>query len=206
MFRDAVGCLGLRDILWDLDGRCEGMAEDFSMWLRAARHVLGLNVKSVARALRLSDKTLTQVERFATEMKGNAGELVQFYEDLGLEFQRDANGDIVGVNSSPNIHRLVIKAEDSDPDGTIERLCRHMRHVGGMAYNLKLTNKGVAARFDTIDVHFPVSTRIMVRDRLERWFDEERQDGPKSKKGRLKLIRPDGKETVINKKNVKELI
>ena len=182
------------------------MAEDISMWLRAARQVLGLGLKAVARALRIADKELTLLEKFTTEVQGYAAELVQLYEDYGLEFRKDKDGSIIGIDPSPKINRLMIKAEYANPDAAIQRLLKHLRHVGGMGYNLKLTNKTAGSRFDTIDVHFPVLTRIMVRDRFEAWFDEEGKAGPGRDKGRLKVVHPDGKETVMNKENVRQFV
>ena len=142
--------------------------------LRSARALLHLNVKAVARAFRVSDKTLTQLETFITSAdEAKAGELAEYYQDLGVKCGND--GAVLTRAASP----LVLTASDSpNPPAVIDRLTKALRHVGGLAFNLKRTNKVTASPYDTIEMQFPIVTGRMVRDiLLERVKEEEGLDG-----------------------------
>ena len=175
------------------------MSAEFAACLKGARAFLQLNVKSVARALRMSDKTLTDLEKDATEGESKAEVLAQFYEDLGLLFTMEGNRR-VGVVLTTNARRVVISAKEyTDPPATVERLCKAMRHVGGLAYNLRTYDKTKSSVSDTMECHFPITTRTMVREILCRWFEEDEESGEKAT---LIVVQPNGEEIELNRENV----
>lgn len=138
--------------------------------LRSARALLHLNVKAVARAFRVSDKTLTQLETFiASEDEAKAGELADYYHDLGVKCGK--KGAVLTRAASP----LVLTAiRSTNPPAVIDRLTNALRHVGGLAFNLKRTNKFLGSPYDTVEMQFPIVTQRMVRDiLLERVKEEE---------------------------------
>ena len=141
--------------------------------LRSARALLHLNVKAVARAFRVSDKTLTQLETFITSAdEAKAGELAEYYQDLGVKCGN--GGAVLTRAASP----LVLTASGSNPPAVIDSLTKALRHVGGLAFNLKRTNKFTASPYDTIEMQFPIVTGRMVRDiLLERVKEQEGLDG-----------------------------
>ena len=155
------------------------MSEKTAAYLEAARALLQMNAKSVARALRMSDRTLSQMERFAGKTHPKLPEIIELYRDLGLkvDVSEDRKGaiEIVGIALQDDVRRVVLTADQSDsrPGETITRLQKKMRHVGGMVYNLKILDRGKAAAHDTIEAHFPLPTRNMVRDILIDWLETE---------------------------------
>ena len=174
------------------------MSEECASYLRAARALLHLNIKSVARALRFSDNTLTQLERWADEEGPREKDLVQFYVDHGLEFKWDGKR-IAGVVLTKDVNPLVLTLRKyAAPGEAIRRFCKELRYVGEVVYNLKLLDKTKASgAYDTIEVHFPVPTRRMAREILCRWFDTE---------GAIEIIDSDGEITVMNKANVEKFL
>lgn len=170
-------------------------------YLRGARALLGLNVKSVARALRYSDKTLKDIERSADGRNRKVKALAQFYEDLGLKFAW-VGLSIEGVDWTREVRPLVLCFKDyDDAAATADDFCGKMRYIGGFAYNLKLTDKTKASPYDTVEAHFPVVTRHMARELLGSWLGEKAHD-----KG-LQLLPNDGGDAVpVTKDNFQNLL
>ena len=169
------------------------MTAECASYLRGARALLNLKIKSVARALRFSDKTLTQLERDADEREPKARDLIQFYEDLGLHFTREGPR-ITSVVLTDYVNLLVLSLrKHGTPDQAVDRLCNEMRYIGGLVYNLKQVDKTKASKYDTIEVHFPVPTRGMAREILCRWFEEE---------GGIEVMDNDGNAVSMTRENV----
>lgn len=148
-----------------------------AMYLSAARACLQLNVKSVARALRVSDRLVTRVEQNSKESEPFVKQLLLMYEDLGLEFQLDSSGSseskkVQGIVIR-NVKRLVLTAQDArNPEEIIDELLMRMRHIGGLVYNLKVLNRSTASQYDTIEIHFPVAVRGVAHSILHDWVDD----------------------------------
>ena len=151
--------------------------------LRSARALLHLNVKAVARAFRVSDKTLTQLETFISKAdEAKARKLAEYYADLGVECGN------AGAELTRAADPLVLTASGcANPAAVIDELRAALRHVGGLASNLKRTNRVTASAYDTIEMQFPIVTGDLVRKILRKCVDEE--------KG-LAGMYPDGTTTV----------
>ena len=158
-----------------------------------------MNVKSLSRALRVSDKVVTQLEQVADENKdARVKKLILFYEDLGIEFRREndePNGNVIGVVLR-DVRKLVLTAaHEANPEKLINDLLMGMRHIAGLIYNLKTTDKSKASLYDTIEIHFPVPVRGMARDILCKWLDRESP---------FKIVLPDGEEIPMNKSSIEQ--
>lgn len=164
--------------------------------LRGARAYLDMNIKSVASALRMSDRTLTALEKYADEDDPKVAELVEFYENLGLRFVREG-GTISGILHSDEVRKLVISASNGpNPDEDIESLQKAIRIINGLVFNLRRVDRTKADIGDTLEVHFPVSARNFVLDILGKWASD---------KPYVELHEPDGRKARLAKLNLETL-
>ena len=156
----------------------------------------------------MSDRTLAQLEKFADHNdrreRSKIDRILQLYKDLGLEISGTEHPDTISMALSHRVRRVVLSARNHpNPDEVIEKLCNKMRHVGGFVYNRKLADRGKANSCDTIEAHFPVPTRVMVRDILYEWLDTETRD-------QLNLILVDdrGREVAesLTRQNIREAL
>ena len=138
--------------------------------LRSARALLHLNVKAVARAFRVSDKTLTQLETFITKAdEANARKLAEYYADLGVKCGN------AGAELTRSADPLVLTATGcANPGAVIDNLRKALRHVGGLAINLKRMNRVTASPYDTIEMQFPIVTGDLVCQILRKYVEEEK--------------------------------
>ncbi|MDA5558690.1 hypothetical protein [Shimia sp. MMG029] len=170
---------------------------DIASSLRSARAYLDMNVKSVASALRMSDKTLTQIEKFGDPDDPKVAELIDFYEDLGLKFVREGK-EIRGILHSDEVRKLAISAaKGPNPDEDIESLRRAVRIINGLVYNLRRVEKTKANIADTMEVHFPVSARDFVKKIISDWLSERPY---------VEIISPDGKKQTLDKGLIEKLL
>ena len=169
-------------VIWLVDGRGHDTSRIQASYLRAARSILNLDNKSVARGLRISDRTLTRLEQFASPDDERVARIFQFYEDLGLKFVREesANADgetiypVAAITRTDDVNQVVLRTKDSpDPAAAIEKLCTGLRHIGGLVYNLRLEDKGTASAFDTMEAHIPVPARVLARHILNSWVADK---------------------------------
>lgn len=169
-------------------------------YLRGGRALLGLNVKSVARALRFSDKTVTDMEKSADGENGKVQALVQFYEDLGLKFTC-VGYSIEGVVWTRAVKPLVLCFRGYDNAAAmVDDFCKRMRYIRGFAYNLKLTDKTKASAYDTVEAHFPVVTRNMARELLGGWLADDTH-------AHLELLSNDGSlQVTMTKDNLQDIL
>jgi len=164
--------------------------------LRSARAYLDMNVKSVATAMRISDKTLTQIEKYADEDDPKVADLVDFYESLGLRFVREG-GRITGILHSDEVRRLVISAaKGPNPDEDMASLQKAIKIINGLVFNLRRTDKTKANISDTMEAHFPVSARPFVTEILGKWVAERPY---------VELLEADGTRTSPNKTGFKSV-
>lgn len=169
---------------------------DIASSLRGARAYLDMNVKSVSSALRISDKTLTALEKYADEDDPKVAELIEFYENLGLRFVRE-DGAIAGILHSDEVRKLVISASKGpNPDQDMESLRRAIKIINGLVFNLRRVDRSKANVADTMDVHFPVSARNFVFEILRKWAHD---------KPYLELHEPDGRRAKLSEQNLEAL-
>lgn len=169
---------------------------DIASSLRGARAYLDMNIKSVASALRMSDKTLTALEKYADEDDPKVAELIDFYENLGLRFVRE-EGTITGILHSDEVRKLVISASNGpNPDEDMESLRKAIRIINGLVFNLRRVDRSKANIGDTMDVHFPVSARSFVLDILGQWAAD---------KPYVELHEPDGRKAKLSERDLATL-
>lgn len=164
--------------------------------LRGARAFLQMNTKSVARALRVSDRVVTKLELDANEDDPHAAQLIMFYEDLGVRFLKEC--ETIRSIAPNNVKKLVLSASGhANPDESINKLLTYLRHIGGLVYNQKTLDKTKASRYDTIEVHIPVPVRVLVREILRVWCQTEPA---------LEIHFSDGSVTNLTEANVDNLL
>lgn len=169
---------------------------DIASSLRGARAYLDMNIKSVSSALRISDKTLTALEKYADEDDPKVAELIDFYENLGLRFVRE-NGTVTGILHSDEVRKLVISASNGpNPDEDMESLRKAIRIINGLVFNLRRVDRSKADIGDTMDVHFPISARNFVVDILKKWGSD---------KPYVELHKPDGGKNKLAEQNLDNL-
>lgn len=142
--------------------------------LSAARALLQMNVKDVAAALKMSDKTITQLEGDADIADPKVTRLLQFYEDLGIEFSRDEKGPVGVSIASGQVRKLVFTfAGDAEPNARLRKLHHLLRNIAGMVSHTSIRDKSKASLEDTVEVHFPIETRQLVGSLLASWIERE---------------------------------
>ena len=145
-----------------------------NLYLAAARSLLSMSVKSVAAALRVSDKKITQIEHDADPDDPKVVQLIQLYEDLGLTFDYSPDNIINGVHISPSMNRVTFNFSSSpNPFERILRLEHKMRHIRGVTFTTWLKDKGTASPKDSVDMHIPVEVRDLAAKLLRNWIAEE---------------------------------
>jgi hypothetical protein len=128
--------------------------------LAAARAMLQMNVKSVAAAIRISDRTISKLENDADIEDNNAQGLIEFYEDCGLSFQRDQNNEIIGVVASPDLRRItLIFPDQTNPSDRIKEIRHALRQIRGVVSKTYSTDKSTASLDNAIELHIPVAAR-----------------------------------------------
>jgi len=150
---------------------------ELAMYLSGARAILGANTKSLARALQISDNIVTKLETESHRGDQKAEYLISYYTDLGLHFEEEKGGKkyprIIGLVIK-NVRKLTLSAaHQKNPDDLINRFLREMRYIGGILYNLKTIDRTKASRYDTIEIHFPISMRGVARQILRSWCETE---------------------------------
>jgi hypothetical protein len=169
---------------------------DIASSLRGARAYLDMNIKSVSSALRISDKTLTALEKYADEDDPKVAELIDFYENLGLRFVRE-NGAITGILHSDEVRKLVISASNGpNPDEDMENLRKAIRIINGLVFNLRRVDRSKADIGDTMEVHFPTSARDFVVDILKKWSSD---------KPYVEFHEPDGSKRKFSEESLRDL-
>ena len=134
------------------------------------RALLHLNVKAVARAFRVSDKTLTQLETFISKVdEDKARKLAEYYADLGVKCG-NAGAELI----RPADPLVLTAAGCANPGAVIDNLLAALRHVGGLATNLKRMNRVTASSYDTIEMQFPIVTGDLVHKILRKYVEEEK--------------------------------
>ena len=189
----------MTDELDESESEWPDQSQQFASYLRGARALLGLNVKSVARAMRYSDKTLTDLEKSADSRKDRkATALARFYEDLGLKFDWEGEFDIGNVAWTRDVRPFVLCFKTyAQPATVADDFCQEMRYIGGFAYNLKLTDKTKASPYDTIEAYFPVVSRNLACELVIRWLADPKHD-------KLVLQRGGTEEVILDEGNVRE--
>ena len=174
---------------------------DLAMYLSGARAMLRMSTKSVARALQISDNAVTKLETQAHDQnESKVKHLISYYEDLGLHFQREderEDGRIIWI-AIKDVKKLVLSAKfHPNPEDSINQLLREMRYIGGLIYNFKTIDKTKASRYDSIEMHFPITMRGVARQILESWCETEEP---------LDILYPDGLLVGMDMEKIDDLL
>lgn len=157
--------------------------------IAGARNMLRMNVKTLARVLRVSDRVITDIEKSASPEDARVKDVVRQLENYGVHISSDDRSS-ASIYMDEKAGRLRFTFKD-DPDFSekIERFQRWLSVIGQMGWQPFLIDKkkGSGTK-DSVDLFFTLASRGMAAERLDEWI---RKEGP------LVCVEADGTERPI---------
>jgi hypothetical protein len=159
--------------------------------IAGARNMLRMNVKTLARVLRVSDSIITDIEKSASSGDARVKDVVRQLENYGVYISNDDKTPAsVYMDEKAGRLRFTFK-DETDFSEKIERFQRWLSVIGQMGWQPFLIDKkkGSGTK-DSVDLFFTLASRGMAAERLDEWI---RNEGP------LVCVDTDGTERLISK-------
>ena len=133
--------------------------KSFPEALKKARKAMGWDQRSLATALRISDKTIGFLERNGSPDLPAAQDVLEFMNAYGVEFADDFSSPPKVPDPDERYFLTLDFRFDRDPDKQVHDIARRMRVVG-MSVVRRLDNaKLMASTYDGVELHIPPVNR-----------------------------------------------
>lgn len=127
--------------------------------LKEARKEIGWDQRSLATALRMSDKTIGFLESKGSPDLRAARDVLEFMNAYGVEFADDFSSPPKVPQPDERYFLTLDFTFDPDPDQRVDDIARRMRVVGMSVVRLLNKAKLMASRYDGVELHVPPVNR-----------------------------------------------
>ena len=146
----------------------------FGTAIRDARKRMGWDQRSFASALRMSDKTIADLETRGRPNWPAAHDVLDFMDVYGIEFEKD--GSAMRIRKMPELQEryfLTLDFQfDREQDKWVQDISRRMRVVGMSVVRRLNRAKIMASSFDAVELHAPPINKLVFRDLLIEFVDK----------------------------------
>ena len=133
----------------------ENQVDSFGEALKEARKNMGWDQRSLGAALRMSDKTIGQLELKGQPDRPAAQAVLIFMEAYGIEFEED----FLSFRKFPQLRqRYFLTLDfrfDADPEKQVQVITRRMRVVGMSVVRRLNKARNTLSNFDGVELHVP---------------------------------------------------
>ena len=147
---------------------------NFGAAIRAARKRMGWDQRSLASGLRMSDKTIADLEAGGRSHWPAARDVLDFMAAYGIEFEKD--GSAMRIRKVPDIQEryfLTLDFQfDREQDKWVQDISRRMRVVGMSVVRRLNRAKMMASSFDAVELHVPPINKSVFHDLLIEFVDK----------------------------------
>lgn len=146
--------------------------ENFGTVLREARKQMGWDQRSFAAALRMSDKTIAELENTGHPDRPAAQDVLDLMRAYGIEFADDYSA-VTRIPALEERYFLTLDFRfDPKQDERVRAITRRM-HVVGLSVVRRLNQaRNTASSFDGVELHAPPINRSSLDAVLTEFVDE----------------------------------
>lgn len=146
--------------------------QTFNTALKKARRDLGWDQRSLATALRMSDKTIAHLESTGNQSSPAAQDVLDLLEAYGVKFAEDFSR-FTNFPAPQDRYFLTLDFRyESKQDERVHILTRRMRVVGMSIVRRLNQARATGSSFDGVELHVPPVNRISLDDVLKRFLEE----------------------------------
>lgn len=150
---------------------------DLASYFAGGRNMLHMNVKTLAKVVRLSDRTITELENSADPQDARTREIKRALEDFGVIFSDQGDGRYaLSLDPRAGRKRFTFSGpHQTNVAAALEEFKRSMALVGRLGWQELLLDKSKAGTKDSVDIFVPVRAQQIA---IEAIREHVRRNGP----------------------------